>query len=333
MTSEFAASEARRAFSSAALCGSLLLGLFSSLLRDGCVLAVGIVPDRAVRRTRQTQRRPPPLPLQPCRPRWRLRGRQGAPEQGGRSAQEPGRRCPRPGAASGTGPSGLCFSSILVGRRNRRSRRSGARIRLKGHGDRLPRFERFDQAPRGLGDVIGRLVQHEVAQQIQIRGISVSTTVEGRGTSPLASCCGLRPVRARYSSATSAAVSWKEATSRELVQTGVGGGLHADPEDRDRSRAGVDEEPVGIDQLMAHTAPPGGLETGRGLSDDRARRLRMERPPGQQRRERRGGGRGYSTTVVGPSGSAGAACSAVASRGSSSTTISWTGSRCGSSTR
>ena len=73
------------------------------------------------------------------------------------------------------------------------------------------------------------------------------------------------------------------------VQTRVGGGLHPDAQQHHVPGAGVDEDAVGVQQLVAHTAPTRGLQPGRRLADDRPGGLGVQRALGQQRSERRRG--------------------------------------------
>ena len=171
----------------------------------------------------------------------------------------------------------------------RRPAGGAARIRLEGHRDGLPRLERLDQPAGGLGDVVGGLVEHQVAQQVEVRGdVGVHQRRgprHGAGAVVLGGAARERPVEQRDQRRG----VLEGGDLPGAVQTGVRGGLDADAEDVHAAGAGVDEDAVGVEELMAHAAAPRGLETGRRLADDRARRLGVHRTIGQQRRERRGG--------------------------------------------
>lgn len=73
------------------------------------------------------------------------------------------------------------------------------------------------------------------------------------------------------------------------VQARMRGRLHPDAEQDHVAGPGVDEDAVGVQELMAHAAPASGLHPGRRLADDRAGGLGMQRPRGQQSGERRSG--------------------------------------------
>ena len=164
-------------------------------------------------------------------------------------------------------------------------------------------------------------------------GMGVSTRVEGRGTRPAESCCGLLPLSVRYRSVTRAAVSWKEAFSR----------------DRSRPTCAAASTPT-----PSTVTSPERRFTKRRLESMNwwrtPRRRAASRPVAASPMIERAvsgcscdepsraasggaGGIGYSTTVIGPMAGASELLVSCSSRGSSSTTISRTGSSRASSTR